>query len=106
MTNTDVRDDILARLAGLPVRARAMLGGYGLYLEDRYFGVIAEGRLYFRTDDESRPDYTAFGSVAFQPSSRPRGPKTVGRNFEVPAEVLGDPVRLREWALRAAAAKR
>jgi DNA transformation protein len=106
MTNSDVRDDILARLEGLPVRARPMFGGYGLYLEDRYFGVIGEGRLYFRTDDESRADYLAFGSVAFQPSSRPRGPTTVGRNFEVPAEVLADPSRLREWALRAASARR
>ena len=41
---------------------------------------------------------------ALQPRYRPRGPKTVDRNFEVPADVLADEDALREWALRAARA--
>jgi DNA transformation protein len=83
-----------------------MFGGYGLYLEGRFFGVISDGVLYFRTDDDSRPAYVARGSRPLQPKHRPRGPKTVDRNFRVPEEVLADIDVLREWATRAAAAKR
>jgi DNA transformation protein len=89
-----------------------MFGGRGLYLEARYFGVIFDGKLYFRTDDESRDGYLSRGMSALQPKFRPRGPRTVDRNFEVPADILAeagllaDAGLLKEWALRAARAPR
>lgn len=101
-----LRDHVLAVLDGLPARSRAMFGGYGLYLEETFFGVIAEGRVYLRTDDESREEYTSRGMTALQPRFRPRGTHTVDRNFQVPPEVLDDVDLLREWAQRAAAARR
>jgi DNA transformation protein len=106
MDNTTLKDLLLARLDGLPVTARAMFGGYGLYLEGSFFGVIAKERVYFRTDDASRPEYIERGMPAFQPQGRPRGPKTVDRNFEVPEDVLAEPASLRKWAMRAAEAYR
>jgi DNA transformation protein len=95
-------DFVLKQLAPLPVRSRAMFGGHGLWLDDRFFGLVNDGRLYFRTDAESRADYAGRGMTAFQPKSRPRGPKTVDRNFEVPADVIGDADLLKQWATRAA----
>jgi DNA transformation protein len=106
MTNDDLRAAVLDALAPLPVTARRLFGGYGLYLEGAFFGVISEGRLYFRTDDGSRADYVARGMRALQPKHRPRGPKTVDRNFEVPPDVLADAATLHAWALRAAHARR
>jgi len=35
------------QLAPLPVRVRRLFGGYGLYIEDRFFGLISDGRLFF-----------------------------------------------------------
>ena len=101
-----ILDALLSQLDGLPFRSRAMFGGYGLYLEDTFFGVITDGRLYFRTDEESREQYVARGMPALQPRHRPRGKHTVDRNFAVPDDVLADPDALREWALRAARAIR
>lgn len=102
MADQALRDAVLARLAPLgPVRARAMFGGHGLYLGERFFGLIAEGRLYFRTDEASRSAYVERGMRAFQPSNRPRGAKTAARHFEVPAEVFEDADALCDWALRA-----
>jgi DNA transformation protein len=98
-------DELLERLAPLPVRARAMFGGHGLWLEDRFFGLVNEGRVYFRTGEESRREYVERGMTAFQPRNRPRGPGTVDRNFEVPPEVMSDEDTLRQWAVRAASAK-
>lgn len=84
-----------------------MFGGRGFYLGDKFFGVIFSGTLYFRTDDGSRAGYTKRGMPALQPPQhRPRGPRTVDRNFQVPPEVLADERLLKEWALRAASASR
>jgi DNA transformation protein len=100
VTNDQLRDDVLRNLDPLPVAVRHLFGGYGLYLEGTFFGVIADGRLFFHTDTESRAGYIEQGMTAFQPASRPRGPKTVDRNFEVPAEVQSDSRQLRAWAVR------
>lgn len=106
MPDAELRDHLLATLAPLGLRVRPMFGGYGLWLGDRYFGIINGGHAWFRTDAASRPDYLGRGMPAFQPPNRPRGPKTVDRNFRVPDDILADPDRLREWALRAAARER
>lgn len=101
-----VRDDVIRRLEPLPVTARNMFGAVGLYLEGRYFGLISDGVLYFRTDAANRDAYVQRGMVAFQPEDRPRGPTTVDRNFRVPDDVLDDAALLRSWAMTAAAATR
>ncbi|MEX2246749.1 MAG: TfoX/Sxy family protein [Dehalococcoidia bacterium] len=101
----DLRERVLDALAPLPVRSRRLFGGLGFYLEDRFFAVIFDGVLYFRTDDETRPAYVQRGMPPLQPRHRPRGPRTVDRHFEVPPGVLADPTLLREWALRASSVR-
>lgn len=106
-SDRELADALVGRLTPLPVTVRPLFGSAGLYLEGRYFGLVAGGTVYFRTDDQSRQDYVDRGMAAYQPANRPRGPKTVDRNFAVPDDVLADDTMLREWALRAAeAAKR
>ncbi len=104
MADEDLRDFVLEQLAGLDVSSRPRFGAHHLYLAGTFFGLIAGGEVYFRTDDESRPAYLDRGMKAFHPSERPRGPRTVDRHFEVPAEVLEDRDLLREWAERASRA--
>jgi DNA transformation protein len=106
MTNAELLALLLRHLEPLPVTSRAMFGGHGLYFDDAFFGIVIDGRVYFRADEESRAGYTDRGMPALQPRHRPRGPKTVDRNFEVPPDVLGDPSLLKEWAVRAAEARR
>jgi TfoX/Sxy family transcriptional regulator of competence genes len=76
---------VLEQLASLDVTARARFGDLHLYLGDSFFGLIAGGRIYFRTDDESRAECVDRGMEPLQPADRPRGPRTVDRHFEVPA---------------------
>lgn len=85
----------------MPVTTRNLFGSVGLYFEGAYFGFVADGRVYFHTNDETRTAYVACGMTAYQPKSRPRGAKTVDRNFTVPEDVIADSEQLREWALRA-----
>ncbi len=89
--------DQLQRLG--PVRARAMFGGYGLYNGGVFFGIIDEGRLYFKTDDQSRQEYRRRGMGPFQPNPQ----QTLKTYYEVPVEVLEDDEELTAWALRACA---
>jgi DNA transformation protein len=96
---------VLERLQPLPITARSMFGGRGLYMDGRFFGVIFDGLLYFRTDEASRASYTSRKMPALQPKYRPRGPKTVDRHFLVPPDVLAKPAALRKWARRAAEVK-
>jgi len=47
--------DQLQALAG--VDARRMFGGFGLYRDEIFFGIVYRGRLYFKTDEGDRlPD--------------------------------------------------
>ncbi|HEX6827389.1 MAG TPA: TfoX/Sxy family protein [Burkholderiales bacterium] len=94
---------VLDQLEGLDgVSARRMFGGHGLYLGDVFVGIIHDGRLYFRTDELSRPDYEKLGMKPFRPNAR----QTLKNYLEVPADILESPRRLREWALRARGAAR
>lgn len=94
---------VLDQLAGLDgVSARRMFGGHGLYREAVFFGIVHDGRLYFRTDEASRADYRARGMQPFRPNPK----QTLKNYFEVPVDIIESPQRLREWASRAADAAR
>ncbi len=93
-------DYVLDQLHGLgAVRARAMFGGYGLYHGDAFFGIIHDGRLFFKTSDATRPEYEERGMGPF----RPNPGQTLKSYYEVPVDVLEDDEELAHWALRAAA---
>lgn len=47
------------------VSARPMFGGNGLYKSGVMFAVIFDGELYFKVDDNNRPDYEAKKSEPF-----------------------------------------
>ena len=65
------------QLAALPeVEFRRMFGGQGIYLSDVFFGILYQGRLYFKTDAASRPDYEAADMEAFQPNAKQCLPPT------------------------------
>ncbi len=102
MADASFRDFVLDQLAGLRgLDCRAMFGGYGLYADERFFGIVHRGALYFRTDEQSRPDYLRRGMRPFVPGPR----QSLKAYYEVPAEILEDPESLLDWARRALAAK-
>ncbi len=59
---------VIDQLRGLGVvEARAMFGGKGLYWKEQIFGLIDEGRLYFRVSETTALRYGALGSKPFEP---------------------------------------
>ena len=92
--------DQLSTLEG--VDAKRMFGGHGLYLDGEFYGMVWQGRAWFRTDDRSRAEYQALGAVPI-----PIGDDFGGNVYwSVPVDVLEDAPLLAAWARAAAATPR
>lgn len=91
---------VLDQLAALPeLRAKAMFGGHGLYSGERFFGLLAEGRIFFKVDAATRAAYEARGMTPFTYEMKGR-PLTMSY-YEVPPEVLEDRHEAVVWANQA-----
>ncbi len=79
------------------IRCRAMFGGHGLYQSGTFFGIIFGGRLFFKTDNQSRIAYESRRTAPFTYES-PTGKKLTMSYHEVPADILENSSMLIEWA--------
>ena len=100
MPDDTFKEFVLDQLGALPeLRARAMFGAHGLYAGDKFFGILDEGRLFFKTDAASAADYTARGMGPF--TYEMKGRVMTMAYHEVPPDVLEQPQELVAWARRA-----
>lgn len=84
--------DQLCRLNG--VECKHMFGGFGLYHHGIFFGIIADGAVYFKTNPSTVSAYKERGMEPFKPSAK----QTLKNYYEVPVEILEDEEELAEWA--------
>jgi DNA transformation protein len=82
------------------VRDRPMFGGVGVYAGELFFALIDEDQLYFKVDDQNRPDFEARGMGPFRPFGEGG---EVMQYYEVPGELLEDIEELRPWVQAAIA---
>ena len=100
MADESFKEFVLDQLRALPeVRARAMFGAHGLYQDEHFFGILDEGRLFFKTDAKSQADYVARGMDPFTYESK--GRVLTMSYHEVPPDVLENALELAAWARRA-----
>ena len=98
MSDTSFRDFVLDQLQSLDdLTCRRMFGCDGLYQHGVFFAIIAQGRLYFKTNATTRSVYVARGMQPF----RPRPQQTLKSYYEVPVDILEDDVQLSRWAQQA-----
>lgn len=90
---TDFVLDQLTDLRGLT--CRAMFGGYGLYQRATFFGIIHQGRLYFKVTTATASRYTKHGMKSFRPNAR----QTLKSFYEVPINILEDTEQVVAWAV-------
>ena len=91
---------VLDQLHALPdLRARAMFGAHGLYSGESFFGILDDGRLFFKTNTASQTDYTTRGMGPF--TYEMKGKVMTMAYHEVPADVLENAPELTAWARRA-----
>jgi len=99
-------DRVLGLLMPLgPVRARAMFGGWGIYLDDTMFGLIPDGDLFLKVDGDSEGRFAAAGAAPFVYS---RIGDSITMSYRKASDgSMSDPGALLPWAeLALAAAKR
>jgi DNA transformation protein len=100
MADESFKEYVLDQLGALPdVRARAMFGAHGLYCDEKFFAILDEGRLFFKTDAQTEKDYTARGMEPF--SYEQDGRVITFQYHEVPPEILEQPLELVLWARKA-----
>jgi len=88
-------DFVSDQLTDLPVEAKKMFGGHGLYCEGVFFGIVHKGRLYFKTNEHTKAAYERRGMKPFQPDKS----QTLKNYYEVPIEIIEDHEELTAWAL-------
>ena len=99
MKQDSFKEFVLDQLAEMgPVTCRAMFGGFGLYHHDIFFGILHKGRLYFKTDDQTRPAYEEYSMKPFRPSDK----QTLKNYYEIPPDILEKGDDLICWARQAA----
>ncbi len=100
MHDDTFRDFVLDQLQLLgQVDCRRMFGSYGLYHDAVFFGILTQGRLYFKTNAITRMAYLQRGMQPFRPNAR----QTLKSYYEVPIDILEDHARLTVWARQAVA---
>jgi DNA transformation protein and related proteins len=100
MNDETFRDFVLDQLQLLgEVDCRRMFGSYGLYHDGVFFGILSQGRLYFKTNAVTRGPYVQRGMQPFRPHPR----QTLKSYYAVPIDILEDHEQLTVWARQAVA---
>jgi DNA transformation protein and related proteins len=81
------------------IYAKAMFGGYGIFLNKLMFALVAEGTLYLKADKESEKDYINLGLGAFTYYKKEK--KFKMSYYQVPEEALEDAEKMNYWASKA-----
>jgi DNA transformation protein len=74
-----------------------MFGGYGLYRDETFFGIVHNGRLYLKIDETTVKEYRKRKMKPFRPSAK----QTLKSYYQVPVEIIEDGEPLAEWAKQA-----
>lgn len=76
-----------------------MFGGHGLYSGERFFGILFDGRVYFKVDDTTRTAYEKHGMSPF--IYVVKGREMTMSYYEVPLDILEDQNESVVWASQA-----
>lgn len=77
------------------VRARSMFGGHGLYRDDLMFGLMVDGDLYLKVDEQALPHFTDRNLRPF--TYEAKGRRVSLSYHEAPPEALEDEAAMANW---------
>lgn len=101
--NDAIIDYIRELLAPLgAVSARKMFGGYGIYHDSVMIGLVADGALFLKTDEETRPRFAAAGCAPFVTESK--GKRIEMSYWSAPEDAMDSADAMTPWARLAYAA--
>lgn len=96
----DYIHELLAPLGA--ISARRMFGGYGIYHDGVMIGLVADGALFLKTDEETRQQFAAADCRPFVVESKGR---TIQMSYwSAPEEAMDSAAAMTPWARLAYAA--
>ena len=87
-----------------PVRAKSMFGGYGLFLDELMFALIANNTLYLKVDKNTEKEFKNRGLEIFTYNKKGKDAscKTITMSYyQAPEETLDDSEEMNLWANKA-----
>lgn len=93
-------NDVFSDIDG--IKSRSMFGGYGFYKDGKIFGMIADGKLYFKVGEGNRKEYEKAGSKPFVYHGYKDKSVTMSY-WEVPGDILENKEELAVWIEKAVA---
>jgi DNA transformation protein len=90
-------EDLLRPLGGVTIRR--MFGGHGIFRDGVMFALIADDRLYLKTDQASRTRFEDAGLEPFVYDKQGRA--TVMSYYQAPDAALDDQDVMQDWATTA-----
>ena len=99
MKGDSFKDFVLDQLSGLEgIDCRAMFGGFGVYKDGVFFGIIFKGKFYLKTNDQTCKQFKEKGMKPFRPSAK----QTLKSYYEVPVDILENSRKLSQWVAQSA----
>ncbi len=95
--------DLLAPLG--VVRIRSMFGGQGIYLDELFIAIIADGALFLKTDSHTVDEFRGAGCRPFEYATKDGSTHTMSY-WSAPDEAMEMPESMRRWAMLAIDAAR
>lgn len=77
-------------------RAKRMFGGVGLYVDDLFVALIADGRLYLKVDAQTRSTFEEAGGEAFVYGAK--GKSVTMSYCSAPTAAMDGPAQMAPWA--------
>ena len=93
--------DVFANIPG--ITCKPLFGGFSFYKDGVIFACIADGILYFKKDDNNRPQYEAMACQPFVYEHK-NTKKITMPYYELPESILEDPDQLKIWIAASVAA--
>ncbi len=104
MTNSNksfheyLMNDVFAGMDG--ISSKSMFGGYGYYKNGKIFGIVAEGKLFFKVGESNKSDYESRGLKPYVFKAHNGREQTLSY-WEVPEDIVEDSESLEEWIEKA-----
>ncbi len=76
------------------LQTRKMFGGWGIYSGEKFFAIVSDGSVFFKTDAKTSERYKKMGMKPFAPSKK----QILKNYYEVPTDILEDREKLFIWA--------
>jgi DNA transformation protein len=84
-----------------PITVKRVFGFTGLFAGEVMLGLVADERIYLKTDERSRKNYENKGSKPLRFRLKPKGEIVSTSYFALPERLYDEPEELAAWAKRA-----